>query len=86
MTDSSRLERSYRRVYAGTRQPLAHPDDLVTPLSLDVTSRAQIQAAAGQVESLDMRSTTPTSHCPTTWPTPPCSNATWPSTSSGPTP
>jgi NAD(P)-dependent dehydrogenase (short-subunit alcohol dehydrogenase family) len=41
-------------VYAGTRQPLAHPDDRVTPLNLDVTSPAQIQAAAGQVESLDM--------------------------------
>ena len=48
------LARGARRVYAGTRQPLAHPDDRVTPLSLDVTSPAQIQAAAGQVESLDM--------------------------------
>ncbi len=26
----------------------------MTPLSLDITSAAQIQAAAGQVESLDM--------------------------------
>jgi NAD(P)-dependent dehydrogenase (short-subunit alcohol dehydrogenase family) len=41
-------------VYAGTRQPLAHPDGRVTPLTLDVTSAAQIQAAAGQVESLDL--------------------------------
>jgi NAD(P)-dependent dehydrogenase (short-subunit alcohol dehydrogenase family) len=48
------LARGARRVYAGTRQPLAHPDDRVTPLSLDVTSAAQIQAAAGQVESLDL--------------------------------
>jgi NAD(P)-dependent dehydrogenase (short-subunit alcohol dehydrogenase family) len=48
------LARGARRVYAGTRQPLVHPDDRVTPLSLDVTSTAQIQAAAGQVESLDM--------------------------------
>ena len=48
------LARGARRVYAGTRQPLAHPDDRVTPLSLDVTSAAQIQAAASQVESLDM--------------------------------
>jgi NAD(P)-dependent dehydrogenase (short-subunit alcohol dehydrogenase family) len=48
------LARGARRVYAGTRQPLAHPDDRVTPLSLDVTSTAQIQAAAGQVESLDL--------------------------------
>jgi NAD(P)-dependent dehydrogenase (short-subunit alcohol dehydrogenase family) len=48
------LARGAKRVYAGTRQPLHHPDDRVTPLSLDVTSTAQIQAAAGQVESLDM--------------------------------
>ena len=48
------LARGAKRVYACTRQPLAHPDDRVTPLSLDVTSTAQIQAAASQVESLDM--------------------------------
>jgi NAD(P)-dependent dehydrogenase (short-subunit alcohol dehydrogenase family) len=41
-----------KRVYAGTRQPSAHPDGRVTPLSLDVTIAAQIQAAAGSVESL----------------------------------
>ena len=48
------LARGAKRVYAGTRRPLTHPDDRVTPLSLDVTSPAQIQAAATQVESLDM--------------------------------
>jgi NAD(P)-dependent dehydrogenase (short-subunit alcohol dehydrogenase family) len=48
------LARGARRVYAGTRQPLAQPDDRVTPLSLDITNTAQIQAAARQVESLDM--------------------------------
>jgi NAD(P)-dependent dehydrogenase (short-subunit alcohol dehydrogenase family) len=48
------LARGAKRVYAGTRQPLPQPDDRVTPLSLDVTSTAQIQAAASQVESLDM--------------------------------
>jgi NAD(P)-dependent dehydrogenase (short-subunit alcohol dehydrogenase family) len=48
------LSRGARRVYAGTRQPLAHPDPRVTPLALDVTSAAQIQAAAGSVESLDI--------------------------------
>src|SRR5216684_8032018 len=48
------LARGAKRVYAGTRQPLAHPDARVTPLILDVTSAAQIQAAAGQVESLDI--------------------------------
>ena len=48
------LRRGAKRVYAGTRHPLAHPDRRVTPLSLDVTSAAQIQAAAGDVESLDV--------------------------------
>jgi NAD(P)-dependent dehydrogenase (short-subunit alcohol dehydrogenase family) len=48
------LARGAKRVYAGTRQPLPHPVDRVTPLSLDVTSTAQIRAAADQVESLDM--------------------------------
>jgi len=41
-------------VYAGTRQPLAHPDGRVTPLSLDVTNPAQIQAAAESVDALDV--------------------------------
>jgi NAD(P)-dependent dehydrogenase (short-subunit alcohol dehydrogenase family) len=41
-------------VYAGSRQPLDHPDGRVTPLILDVTSAAQIRAAAGRVGSLDM--------------------------------
>jgi NAD(P)-dependent dehydrogenase (short-subunit alcohol dehydrogenase family) len=48
------LARGAKRVYAGTRQPLPHSDDRVTPLRLDVTSTAQIQAAASQVGSLDM--------------------------------
>ena len=48
------LARGAGRVYAGTRQPLAHSDDRVTPVSLDVTDPAQIQAAASQVASLDM--------------------------------
>jgi NAD(P)-dependent dehydrogenase (short-subunit alcohol dehydrogenase family) len=48
------LSRGAGRVYAGTRRPLSHPDPRVTPLTLDVTSAAQIQAAAGQVESLDV--------------------------------
>lgn len=48
------LARGAERVYAGTRQPFVHPDPRVTPLSLDVTSAAQIQAAAEQVESLDI--------------------------------
>lgn len=48
------LTRGARRVYAGSRQPLGHPEDRVTLLSLDVTSTAQIQAAASQVGSLDI--------------------------------
>jgi NAD(P)-dependent dehydrogenase (short-subunit alcohol dehydrogenase family) len=48
------LSRSAGRVYAGTRRPLAHPDRRVTPLTMDVTDTAQIQAPAGQVESLDV--------------------------------
>jgi NAD(P)-dependent dehydrogenase (short-subunit alcohol dehydrogenase family) len=48
------LRRGAKRVYAGTRQPFSHPDERITPLTLDVTSPAQIQAAASQVESLDI--------------------------------
>src|SRR6202046_4450055 len=48
------LRRDARRVFAGTRQPLSHPDRRVTPLILDVTDAAQIQAAAQQVDALDI--------------------------------
>jgi NAD(P)-dependent dehydrogenase (short-subunit alcohol dehydrogenase family) len=48
------LARGAGRVYAGTRQPLAHRDPRVTSLALDVTSAEQIQAAADQVGSLDI--------------------------------
>jgi NAD(P)-dependent dehydrogenase (short-subunit alcohol dehydrogenase family) len=48
------LTRGAKRVYAGTRRPFAHPDERVTPLKLDVTDAAQIQAAVGKVESLDV--------------------------------
>ena len=48
------LKRGARRVYAGTRQPLTHPDARVTPLTLDVTNAAQIQAAVEKVASLDI--------------------------------
>lgn len=47
------LNRGAKRVYAGTRQPLAHPDARVVPLTMDVTDVAQIQAAVESVESLD---------------------------------
>src|SRR6202043_1301608 len=48
------LRRGAKRVYAGTRQPFAHPDERVIPLMLDVTNAAQIEAAAVTVGSLDM--------------------------------
>src|SRR5882762_8477562 len=48
------LRRGAKRVYAGTRRPLAHGDGRVTPLTLDVTDAAQIQGAVEQVESLDI--------------------------------
>src|SRR2546429_4392545 len=48
------LRRGAKRVYAGTRQPLTHPDARVTPLTLDVTTPAQAQAAVEGVESLDI--------------------------------
>jgi NAD(P)-dependent dehydrogenase (short-subunit alcohol dehydrogenase family) len=48
------LTRGAKRVYAATRQPVAHPDARVTPLTIDVTDAAQIQEAVGKVESLDI--------------------------------
>jgi NAD(P)-dependent dehydrogenase (short-subunit alcohol dehydrogenase family) len=48
------LRRGAKRVYAGMRQPLTHSDERVTPLTLDVTNAAQIQAAVENVESLDI--------------------------------
>jgi NAD(P)-dependent dehydrogenase (short-subunit alcohol dehydrogenase family) len=48
------LRRGAKRVYAGTRQPLAHSDERVTPLTLDVTNAAQTQRAVDSVESLDV--------------------------------
>jgi NAD(P)-dependent dehydrogenase (short-subunit alcohol dehydrogenase family) len=48
------LARGAKRVYLGTRQPLTHPDRRVTPLTIDVTDAAQIQAAVEKVESLDI--------------------------------
>ncbi len=48
------LRRGAARVYAASRQPLAHPDDRVTPVIMDVTDWAQIQRAVDSVESLDI--------------------------------
>ena len=48
------LRRGAKRVYAGTRRPLAHVDGRVTPVTLDVTDAAQTRAAVERVESLDI--------------------------------
>jgi NAD(P)-dependent dehydrogenase (short-subunit alcohol dehydrogenase family) len=48
------LRRGATRVYAGSRQPLTHSDQRVTPIVLDVTDAVQIRAAADRVESLDV--------------------------------
>jgi NAD(P)-dependent dehydrogenase (short-subunit alcohol dehydrogenase family) len=48
------LRRGAIRVYAASRQPIAHPDDRVTPVIMDVTDWTQIQRAANSVESLDI--------------------------------
>jgi len=48
------LKRGAKRVYAGTRGPLTHPDERVTPITLDVTDAEHIAAAAAKIESLDI--------------------------------
>jgi NAD(P)-dependent dehydrogenase (short-subunit alcohol dehydrogenase family) len=48
------LRRGAKRVYAGTRQPLADLDGRVRPLTLDVTNAAQTKEAVECVESLDI--------------------------------
>ena len=48
------LKRGAKRVYAGTRVPLTHPDERVIPLMLDVTDKAQVLDAAAKIESLDI--------------------------------
>jgi len=48
------LARGASRVYAGTRGTLEHPDPRVTPVTLDVTDTAQVQAAAQRIGTLDI--------------------------------
>jgi NAD(P)-dependent dehydrogenase (short-subunit alcohol dehydrogenase family) len=48
------LHRGAQRVYAAMRRPVPHPDARVTPLPLDVTDTAQVQALADRVVELDM--------------------------------
>jgi NAD(P)-dependent dehydrogenase (short-subunit alcohol dehydrogenase family) len=48
------LRRGATQVYAGARRPHTHPDRRVRALALDITDPAQIQAAAEQVDSIDL--------------------------------
>lgn len=48
------LRRGAKRVYAGTRGPLAHADTRVSPVMLDVTSAADIQRAVTSIDNLDV--------------------------------
>jgi NAD(P)-dependent dehydrogenase (short-subunit alcohol dehydrogenase family) len=48
------LRRGVKKVYAGTRSPMQHPDKRVVPLTMDVTNASQIQQAAKAVDSLDV--------------------------------
>jgi len=48
------LHRGARRVYAGIRGEFQHSDSRVVALKLDVSDSTQIQAAADQIDSLDV--------------------------------
>jgi NAD(P)-dependent dehydrogenase (short-subunit alcohol dehydrogenase family) len=48
------LRRGVKKVYAGTRSPMQHPDKRVVPLTLDVTNASQIQQAVKAVDTLDV--------------------------------
>jgi NAD(P)-dependent dehydrogenase (short-subunit alcohol dehydrogenase family) len=48
------LKRGAKKVYAGTRSGLEHPDKRVTPLALEVTSASEIERAAKEVDTLDV--------------------------------
>ncbi len=48
------LGRGAKRVYAATRQPFAHSDERVTPVTLDVTNAEQIQKAVDHLGDLDI--------------------------------
>ena len=78
------LSRGAKRVYAGSRGPLIHPDPRVTPVTLDVTSAAQIQASVDRVESLDVLINNAGMALYDDLSDRPCSNDTSPSTFSAP--
>ena len=48
------LKRGAKRIFAGTRVPLTHPDARVIPLLLDVTNAQQIENAVATIGDLDI--------------------------------
>jgi NAD(P)-dependent dehydrogenase (short-subunit alcohol dehydrogenase family) len=48
------LRRGAKKVYAGTRGAMQHPDKRVMPLTLDVTNASQIQQAVDEVDTLNV--------------------------------
>lgn len=48
------LRRGAKRVYAGARVPIEQADTRVTPLTLDITNAAQIEAAVEKIPSVDI--------------------------------
>ena len=48
------LRRGATRVYAGTRKPPEQTSPRVTPVALDVTSAAEIERAAREIDTLDI--------------------------------
>jgi NAD(P)-dependent dehydrogenase (short-subunit alcohol dehydrogenase family) len=48
------LKRGAKRVYAGARKAIPHPDKRVTPITLDVTNASQIQRAVTEIDTLDI--------------------------------
>ncbi len=48
------LRRGAKRVYAGTRGAADFADERVVPVSLDVTSKPQIERAAAEIDALDI--------------------------------
>ena len=48
------LKRGASRVYAGSRSAFRHPDQRVTPVTLDVTLPGDVERVAGEVGALDL--------------------------------
>jgi NAD(P)-dependent dehydrogenase (short-subunit alcohol dehydrogenase family) len=48
------LRRGAARVYAAAGHPVAHPDQRVTPPTVDMSDTKQVQEAAASVESLTL--------------------------------